>query len=91
MELILRGKFLIRKTKLDSGKSALIVTGAAFVNSDNFYDTIDDNDEMWVCDLTLLPGGIRFSNRVDIKAGSPEDFLMGQSQSPSAWKKRTDL
>ena len=89
MSKILRGKYLVRKTKKENGKDCLILVGV--FNPINFkIDDINDNDEMWVSDI-IISDGIRFTDPIENDGGSPEDFLEGNANSPKFWKNRTDL
>jgi len=90
MEKILRGKYLVRKSKLDSGRVALTLTGVFY--PENFdISEINDDDEMWVSGIIIPSGGIRYSDPIGLDGGSPEDFLEGENQSPLCWKTKTDL
>lgn len=91
MEKILRGKYLVRRATLEeTGQKVLIITG--IFHPQNFdVDDVKSNDEMWVSDLIVAPGGIRFSDPLGSDGGSPEDFLNGDAQSPRSWKTRESL
>lgn len=84
------GKYLVRKSKTTDGKPILIVCGTFLVSSE-LYNGINDNDEMWVSEITVGEGGIRFIDPIGTDGGSPEDFLEGAMQSPRNWKKKLKL
>lgn len=46
---------------------------------------------MWVSDIIVSSGGIRFTDPISIDCGSPEDFISGINQSPSEWKTKSSL
>lgn len=84
----LRGKYLIKKSILQNGEQVLTLTGV-FHPSNFSVDEISDGDEMWVSDIVIEEGGIKFTepdNHV-----SPEDFLSGQNHSPKSWKNKNNL
>jgi hypothetical protein len=84
-ERILRGKYLVRKSTLGDGKQVLTLTGVFHpMNFD--INEVNSDDEMWVSDIIVSDGGIRFSDPFELDGGSPEDFLAGRMQSPSDWK-----
>ena len=85
MDKILRGKFLVRKSKLANGKEVVTLSGVFYPQNFN-VDEIKDNDEMWVSDITVSGGGLRFTDPIGTDGGSPEDFISGVNQSPSEWK-----
>lgn len=90
MEKILRGKYLIRKSTTSEGNKVITLTGV--FHPRNFdINEINDNDEMWVSDLIVSTGGIRYTDPVGIDGGSPEDFLEGNNQSPKCWNNKTSL
>ena len=43
---------------------------------------------MWVSDLEVLSGGIRFTDPHSVDGGSLEDFISGNNQSPKDWKNK---
>ena len=89
-EKILRGKYLIRKSKLTDGKQVLTISGVFHpMNFD--VNEINNDDEMWVSDIIIADGGIRFSDPEGIDGGSHEDFLAGVNQSPDYWKTKSKL
>lgn len=91
MEKILRGKYLVRKSKLENGTDVIQLTGVFLPQNFNI-DEIKDNDEMWVSDIKVLTGGIRFTDPIgSVDAGSAEQFLEGNKQSPSDWKSKGSL
>ena len=91
MEKILRGKYLLRKGTSPTGEQFVTLTGV-FKPMNFSLDEIKDNDEMWVSDLVVGPGGIRFHEPINGREQcSPEDFLEGQGQLPRDWKKREPL
>lgn len=84
-----RGKFLVRRaTNHSDGKQSVVICGVFKPNFD--INQLNDNDEMWVADLVVGSGGIRFSGKETL-GPSPEDFLEGQCMSPSSWKNRDQL
>lgn len=89
MERMLRGKYLVRKSTLENGEKVLTLTGVFRPNFD--IDEVKDNDEMWVSDIIVCSGGIRFTDPIGIDGGSPEDFLDGDNQSPRNWMTRGTL
>ena len=90
MERILRGKYLIRKSKLKNGTEVVTLSGVFFPQ--NFsVDEIKNDDEMWVSDIIISSGGIRFTNPIGTDGGSPEDFIDGLNQLPSNWKTKDSL
>lgn len=47
MERMLRGKYLVRKAKLENGTEVIILSGVFYPQNFN-VDEIKDNDEMWL-------------------------------------------
>lgn len=90
MERILRGKYLVRKSKLENGTEVLILSGVFRPQNFNVNE-IKDNDEMWVSDIIVSSGGIKFTDPIGSDGGSPEDFISGSNQSPSYWKTKESL
>ena len=90
MEKILRGKYLVRKSKLENGTEVVTLTGTFHPQNFNISE-INDNDEMWVSDIIVSPGGLRFTDPIGTDGGSPEDFLAGDMQSPRNWKTKGSL
>lgn len=90
MEKVLRGKCLVRKSKLGNGDGVVILTGVFYPQNFN-TDEIKNNDEMWVSDIIIPSGGLRFTDPHGIDGGSPEDFLCGNNQSPRDWKNQGNL
>lgn len=89
MVKILRGKYLVRKGTLANGEKVLTLTGVFHPNFS--LDEIKDNDEMWVSDI-IINGGIKFTDPVNFSgACSPEEFLLGEYQSPEDWKTKSEL
>lgn len=86
----LRGKFLIKKNKLQDGRPCLTLTGIC-LPKDFDIDSVSDGDEMWICDLMVLDGGLRYSDAEVGDVGSPEEFLAGAGQKESTWKTKTNL
>jgi len=84
---ILRGKYLVRKTKTKDGSQRLIITGVFIPNFD--IDTIEDGDEVWISDLKVLEGGIKLKsgeNKISPTYNkSPEDFLEGNGMDAKSW------
>lgn len=90
MERILRGKYLVRKAKLENGTEIITLTGV--FHPTNFdISSINDNDEMWISDIIVSSGGLRFTDPYGNDGGSPEDFISGLYQSPSEWKTKSSL
>lgn len=90
MEKILRGKYLVRKSKLTDGTPVLTLSGVFYPQ--NFsVDDVKDDDEMWVSDIIVSEGGLCFTDPIDRDGGSPEDFLEGKNQSPLCWKTKDKL
>lgn len=87
---ILRGKYLVRKSKLKSGEDVVIICGVFYPQNFNI-DEIKNNDEMWVSDIQVSDGGIRFTDPTGIDGGSPENFLSGINQSHFNWKTKGSL
>lgn len=85
MEKILRGKYLVRKSKLENGTDVITISGVFYPQNFN-VDEIKNNDEMWVSDIVVSSGGIRFTDPIGVDGGSPEDFISGVNQSPLNWK-----
>ena len=46
---------------------------------------------MWVSDIIVSSGGLRFTDPHGTDGGSPEDFIAGLYQSPSEWKTKSSL
>jgi hypothetical protein len=90
MEKILRGKYLVRKSKIKNGGKCIILTGVFYAHNFDINE-INNDDEMWVSDIIISSGGIRFTDPIGVDGGSPEDFLDGVNQSPSSWKTRSKL
>lgn len=89
MDREIRGRCLVRKSKLDNGEEVLILCGAFYPQ--NFdINTIHDGDEMWVLDITINSGGLRFIGSKNVSI-SPEDFLVGEGQMVSNWNKKEKL
>ncbi len=91
MERILRGKYLVRKSKLENGEKVLTLSGVFYASNFDINE-VNDNDEMWVSDI-IISGGIRFTDPFGTDAGSPEDFVSGSGnmQSPSNWQTKSNL
>ena len=90
MERILRGKYLVRPSTLKDGTKVLTLTGVFHPMNFEVSD-VEGSDEMWVSDIIISSGGIRFTEPIGRDGGSPEDFLEGENQSPRSWKKRSEL
>jgi len=88
MEKVIRGKYLVRKAKLENGTEVLTITGVFHPQNFNL-DEINDNDEMWVSDLIVASGGLKFTEPTSFM--SPEDFLEGNGQTPREWKNKEQL
>jgi len=65
MEKILRGKYLVRKSKLENGIDVIILSGVFYPQNFN-ANSIKDNDEMWVSDIIVSSGGIKFTDPIEI-------------------------
>ncbi len=87
MDIILRGKFLIRRAKTKNGKECLVVTGIAIPNIP--LDNIDPNDEMWATNM-VVSGGRRYFGK-DVGSFSPEDFLEGDYLMTEHWDQSKPL
>ena len=87
---MLRGKYLVRKSKLKNGAEVIILSGIFYPQNFNVNE-IKNNDEMWVSDITVSSGGLRFTDPIGIDGGSPEDFISGINQSPTSWKTKDTL
>jgi hypothetical protein len=85
----LRGKYLVKKSKLSDGTEILTLSGV-FIPQNFDLDEINDNDEMWVSDI-IISGGLKFADPIGGDGGSPEDFLSGLNQSTSDWKTKRKL
>jgi len=84
-----RGKFLVRiASSQETMKKRVVLCGVFIPNFD--INEINDSDEMWVGDLIVGSGGIRFTGK-DTGGPSPEEFLEGAFMSPSDWKNREQL
>lgn len=88
-----KGKFLVRPNKMSNGTPVVVLCGVFLPNFDtNALSDGNGDDEMWVAELEVKDGGLRFHNKVDMnKALSPEDFLEGEHQSPAQWKDKEQL
>jgi hypothetical protein len=84
-----KGKFLVRKSTLTNGTPVVILCGSFYPNFDT--ETLNDDDEMWVAELEVKDGGIRFHEKLGGSQVSPEDFLIGEYQSPDSWKNKEQL
>ena len=73
MERKLRGKCLVNRNTLKNGEEVLTLTGVFYPVSFNVED-VKDGGEMWVADIIVEEGGIRFTKNESISI-SPEDFL----------------
>jgi len=90
MDRILRGKYLVRRAKLTNGVDVITLAGIFYPQ--NFdIETIKDDDEMWVSDIIVSSGGLRFTDPVGTDAGSLEDFVEGSNQSPLNWGTKGSL
>ena len=89
MERKLRGKCLVNINRLENGEEVLTLTGVFYPVSFNVED-VKDGGEMWVADIIVEEGGIRFTKNESISI-SPEDFLEGESQDSSSWKNKDIL
>lgn len=89
MKRQLRGKCLVRKSTLTNGEEVLTICGNFYPNFN--INEIKDNDEMWVCDMTIEDGGLRFTNPTSIDGGSPENFLNGDNNLPKHWNTKEKL
>jgi hypothetical protein len=89
MERILRGKYLVRKSKLENGTEVITLSGVFHPQNFNVNE-IKDNDEMWISDI-IVSSGMKFTDPIGTDGGSPEDFISGVNQSPSYWKTKESL
>ena len=84
---ILSGKYLVKRAVLKDGSEVVILSG--IFRPINFsINDIKEDDEMWVSDLEVLSGGIRFTDPHSVDGGSLEDFISGNNQSPKDWKNK---
>lgn len=83
MNKILRGKYLVRRAKLEDGTKVLLISGV-FIPQNFNVDDIDPNDEMWVSDI-IVSSGIRYTDLKNDEC-SPEEFMQGSNSSPKDWK-----
>jgi hypothetical protein len=84
---ILRGKYLVKKNKLEDGTHILTISG--IFRPINFsIDDIADNDEMWVSDVEVIKG-LKFTDPHSVDGGSPEDFISGEN--PKDWETKEYL
>lgn len=90
MERILKGKYLVRKSKLENGADVIILSGVFHPQNFNVNE-IKDDDEMWVSDIIVSSDGLRFTDPIGVDGGSPEDFISGENQSPSSWATKSSL
>lgn len=87
-----RGKYLVRKTKMNNGTPVVVLCGIFIPLEEINFDKLSDSDEMWVSDLIVGEGGLRFTEPVTKDgAPSPEDFLSGEGTSPRFWRKKEKL
>lgn len=84
-----KGKFLVRRSALSNKEPVVIICGVFKTNFDS--NILNDDDEMWVAELEVKEGGLRFHNRVSTRQFSPEDFLEGEHQAPSYWQNKDQL
>lgn len=88
MDRQLRGKFLVRRSKTNTGKEVLTLTGTFHPVNFNISD-VNSADEMWVADVIVCEGGFKFTDCLySHGVGSPEDFLEGNCQKSSDWQKK---
>ena len=81
------GKYHLRKTQTREGKTVVVITG--IFHCDN-PELINDNDEMWVSELTVTGSEmIKFKELIGFT--SPEDFINGQGQHPGSWKHKEKI
>jgi hypothetical protein len=85
----IRGKYLVRVASNANGQKKIIICGI-FDPIDFDIESIDTRDEMWVSDLLVMNGGVKFTGKCN-GALSPEDFLEGEFHSPSFWSNREEL
>lgn len=89
VERNLKGKFLVRRSTT-AGKPCLIIAGVFFPEFD--INSIETSDEMWVAEITVHSGGIRFYDNNEKSAGySIEEFLEGRNMSSQDWNKKETL
>lgn len=72
----LKGKFLVRRSKLANGKPVLILCGLAIPQA--AIEKFSDKDEMWVAEILVTDVMKYESVHSTGYNGSPEDFLMGK-------------
>lgn len=90
MEKILRGKYLVRKAKLENNKEEVVIICGVFYPTNFNIKDINDKDEMWVSDIMVSSDGVRFTDSIN-GGYSIEDFINGTSQSSSDWKTKGRL
>lgn len=84
-----KGKFLVRRNTLGDGTPVVILCGVFYPNFD--IKQLNSDDEMWVADLEVKDGGVRFHEKVDSHSFSPDDFLEGEHQNSDCWKNKEQL
>lgn len=86
-----RGKFLVRKSKTKNNEEVVVICGVFYPK--DLKIKLNSKDEMWVADIEIKDGGIRFEecNTTSTGARSPEEFLEGESQKPQDWNKKSNL
>ena len=90
MERKLKGKFLVRRSTTTNGTPCLTIVGMFFPEFD--INSIEASDEMWVSEITVHSGGVRFFDIKEKSAPySPEEFLEGRNMSSEDWNKKEIL
>ncbi len=90
MEKKLRGKYLIRKSKMSDGTPVLMLVGTFFPPTDWDVESNFKHDEMWVSDVIIGDGGLRFQQPKN--HFSPEEFLENDDyQAPNQFKIKSNI
>ena len=94
-DIKLVGKMLVRVCELNETSKGgddrtHVITFTGMFSPQNFDIKEIEGDEMWVAEVVIKEGGIRFTEPT-ILSISPEDFLEGEGTSPSCWKNKTKL
>jgi hypothetical protein len=91
MDKTLKGKMLVRKSKLHNGKDVLILSGIFFPTNFKIEDVCEGGrDEMWVAEISINEEGLRFTNTTGSEGNySIEDWLEGNEyQHTDSWKNK---
>jgi len=78
------GKFKVNKQTLKNSKEVLVIAGV-FHADEELLQKVGKRDEMWVSKIELIEDRLVYTEPYD--ECSPEDFISGENQSPSNWKK----